>query len=76
MLEAGRRASRAVVEEIFAEAREAKGLNMSQVAVLLQVQDPDILELMFAEAKEVKEKIYGRRLVLFAPHLYKQLLHQ
>lgn len=67
MLEAGRRASRAVVEEILAEAREAKGLNMSQVAVLLQVQDPDILELMFAEAKAVKEKIYGRRLVLFAP---------
>jgi len=67
MLEAGRLASRAAVEEILAEAREAKGLNMPQVAVLLQVQDPDILELMFSEAKEVKEKIYGRRLVLFAP---------
>ena len=51
----------------FAKARELKGLEMEEVAVLSSVSDPDLLSEMFQTAKEVKDAIYGQRLVLFAP---------
>lgn len=55
------------VREILRKARELKGLNMRDVAVLSSVSDPDLLHEMFATARDVKNAIYGSRLVLFAP---------
>ncbi|NLW34946.1 MAG: [FeFe] hydrogenase H-cluster radical SAM maturase HydG [Syntrophorhabdus aromaticivorans] len=55
------------IRAIVAKAREAQGLTPFETAVLLQAEDEDILHLMFDAAHEVKEKIYGKRLVLFAP---------
>ncbi len=55
------------VLDILAEARELKGLTADQVAVLTQVEDPDLAEALFETARYVKEEIYGTRLVLFAP---------
>ncbi len=55
------------VRETLAKAREAKGLEPSEVAVLSAISDPDLTFELFAAARSVKEKIYGRRLVLFAP---------
>jgi len=52
---------------VIAKARELKGLDLAEVAVLLQSEDPAVLEEMFHTAAEVKEAIYGKRLVLFAP---------
>jgi 2-iminoacetate synthase len=66
-LEAGATKDAARVREIFAKARELKGLEMEEVAVLSSVSDPDLLSEMFQTAKEVKDAIYGQRLVLFAP---------
>jgi 2-iminoacetate synthase len=66
-LSAGSRASRDDVLAVVAKARQAQGLTMQEVAILLQVEDEDLLQMMFAAAKEVKLKIYGRRLVVFAP---------
>ena len=56
-----------LVREVLARAREAKGLSSNDVAVLCAVSDPALLMEMFSAAREVKETIYGRRLVLFAP---------
>ena len=37
------------------------------MAVLLEVEDETLLNEMVTEAKKVKEAIYGKRIVLFAP---------
>lgn len=55
------------VRAVLARARELKGLEMDEVAVLTSVSDPELLAELFDTARAVKEAIYGPRLVLFAP---------
>lgn len=55
------------IDRILAKAREYKGLTHREAAVLLDVDDDATLEKIYALAKEVKEKIYGKRIVMFAP---------
>ena len=55
------------VREVLAKARELKGLDKNDVAVLTTVSDPELMIELFAAARDVKEEIYGHRLVLFAP---------
>jgi 2-iminoacetate synthase len=52
---------------IMAKAESAAGLNMEEVAKLLNIEDDDRLAQLFAAAHRVKEKIYGKRIVIFAP---------
>jgi 2-iminoacetate synthase len=66
-LEAAARAGADQAREVIAKAKELKGLDSRGVAVLLQCQDPEVIGEMFHAAREVKEAIYGKRLVLFAP---------
>jgi 2-iminoacetate synthase len=58
---------RARLEDIIAKARSLSGLSLEEAAALLWVADPEAREQVFAAAREVKQAIYGRRLVLFAP---------
>jgi len=67
VLEANKKADLAKVREVLSKAREMKGLNMDDVAVLTGIGDPEMLGELFNAANEVKEAIYGKRLVLFAP---------
>jgi 2-iminoacetate synthase len=67
LLETGRARSGAQVREVLAKAREARGLSSEDVAALLDLSDPELLGELFATARAVKERIYGKRLVLFAP---------
>lgn len=55
------------VRDIIAKARELRGLELSEAAALLTVQNKDLEDEIFQAAKDVKLAIYGRRLVLFAP---------
>jgi len=55
------------VSTIIDKALQYKGLSAEEVAVLLEVQDDALLHTMFTAAKKVKEAIYGKRIVLFAP---------
>ncbi|MDF2685396.1 MAG: hydG [Clostridia bacterium] len=55
------------IDRILSKAKEYKGLTHREAAVLLEVDDDKTLEKMYKTAKEVKEKIYGKRIVLFAP---------
>ena len=55
------------VREILAKAEEIRGLDLADVAVLMGVGDPELLGEVFQAARRVKERIYGSRLVLFAP---------
>jgi 2-iminoacetate synthase len=54
-------------KEIIEKSSEAKGLSLKESAALLNITSPDLLEELYHTAKQVKEKIYGNRLVLFAP---------
>ncbi len=57
----------AAIDRILAKARTCEGLTHREAAVLLELDDDAALERMYAIAREVKERIYGRRIVLFAP---------
>ncbi len=55
------------VKEIISKALKLKGLGLKDVAALLRIEDPAQLKMIMETAHTVKETIYGRRLVLFAP---------
>lgn len=57
----------AYVQAILEKARECKGLTHREAAVLLEVRDEEVLDNIYRSAKVIKEKIYGNRIVLFAP---------
>ncbi len=60
-------ANKELVQGIIDKARRYHGLSAAEVSVLLEVTDPELLEEMYATAKEIKQAIYGKRIVLFAP---------
>lgn len=66
-LEAGKNKSIEELEGIIQKARQAKGISIEEVAALLNNTDPEIDKKMFQAAREIKETIYGNRIVMFAP---------
>jgi 2-iminoacetate synthase len=52
---------------ILIKAADAGGLSLKESASLLNISIPELYDELFHTAKKVKEKIYGNRLVLFAP---------
>ena len=66
-LERQRLADAAQVRDVLARARELKGLEAGDMAALMSVSDPELLHETFDAAQHVKQAIYGRRLVIFAP---------
>ena len=48
-------------------ALKLNGLRIEEIATLLNIQDDKQLENLFKTALRVKEEIYGKRMVLFAP---------
>ena len=58
---------KAEIREILSHARQLKGLDFEEAEKLLLVDTPNLLEEIFEMAYFVKEEIYGKRLVLFAP---------
>lgn len=59
--------NRALIESLLEKAKECKGLSHREAIVLLECELPDLNEKMFALAKEIKQKFYGNRIVMFAP---------
>jgi len=55
------------VQDVLAKSRELRRLEPEEVAVLLQTEQPDLKAEIFAAARELKERVYGNRVVLFAP---------
>lgn len=53
--------------EVLKQAGECKGLSLEEAASLLMADDPALLEMIYRKAGEVKEKVFGKRVVLFAP---------
>lgn len=55
------------VRRILKKAKLANGITPTEAGVLLNIDDETLLEEMFETAKFIKEKIYGKRMVIFAP---------
>lgn len=61
------RNNHALIRELIEKARTCKGLNHREAAVLLECEDANLLEEIYALAREIKQKFYGNRIVMFAP---------
>lgn len=59
--------NKTIIEEILLKAAEGKGIDHREAAILLECEDPEIQQRMFDIAKEIKQKLYGNRIVMFAP---------
>ena len=59
--------NRELISSIIEKARACKGINHREAALLLECNDPELLEEIFSLAKEIKQKFYGNRIVMFAP---------
>ena len=64
---AGKAGDRELVKTILEKARACKGITHREAAVLLECTDADLIEQMYALAREIKHKFYGNRIVMFAP---------
>ena len=61
------KSDRALIESLLEKAALCKGLSHREAAVLLVCDIPDLNEKMKSLAREIKQKFYGNRVVLFAP---------
>jgi 2-iminoacetate synthase len=66
-LAAGKAADKKRAMGVVAKARECKGLDLDELAIVLQAEDPDVVSAIYEAALYVKDTIYGRRMVFFAP---------
>lgn len=64
---ASHRNDQLLAEEILAKAAEGKGLSHREATVLLACDDDQIVQRIFALARSIKQRIYGNRIVMFAP---------
>ena len=58
---------KAYVKALLKRAGDFKGLDHREALTLLECKDPELTEEMFRLAKEIKQKFYGNRIVMFAP---------
>lgn len=56
-----------LIDKILDKARKRQGLTHREALVLLDCEIPEKNERIFELAREIKERFYGNRVVLFAP---------
>jgi len=55
------------VREIIAKSLDKNRLTLKETATLINANDPELIDEIKQGARKLKEKIYGQRIVLFAP---------
>jgi 2-iminoacetate synthase len=55
------------VREIISRSLDKKRLTLEETAMLLNTTDPGLVEEIKEGARHLKEQVYGKRIVLFAP---------
>lgn len=63
----GAQPDRKLVRDIIAKSLSKRRLTMQETAVLVNATDPELVEEIKAGARKLKEQVYGKRIVLFAP---------
>ena len=59
--------NRELIDSLIERAKDCKGLTHREAAVLLECDLEDENEKMYKISKEIKQKFYGNRIVIFAP---------
>lgn len=55
------------VKAIVDKSLNKQRLSLSETAILLKAEEPEMIEMIKQGARELKERVYGKRIVLFAP---------
>ena len=55
------------VREVIAKSLDKNRLTLAETAVLINATDPETINDIKQGARQLKEKVYGQRIVLFAP---------
>ena len=55
------------LRDVIAKALDKQALSVEEAAVLLHARDPELREEVFSAARDLKQRVYGNRIVLFAP---------
>ncbi|MBN2167589.1 MAG: [FeFe] hydrogenase H-cluster radical SAM maturase HydG [Marinilabiliaceae bacterium] len=58
---------RELVRKVIGRSLDKHRLSLQETAVLINATDPDLIQEIKEAAKELKERVYGKRIVLFAP---------
>ena len=58
---------KAFIEGLIERAGDCKGLSHREAALLLACEDEELIQKIFAQARKIKQHIYGNRVVMFAP---------
>lgn len=67
LIETTQNTTKEELEAIIEKGEKALGLTTIEVAKLLNTEDKNIVDKIFKAAHVIKEKIYGKRVVMFAP---------
>jgi 2-iminoacetate synthase len=55
------------VRAVIAKSLDKKRLSLQETAILINANDPELIEEIKEGARELKKRVYGNRIVLFAP---------
>ena len=67
ILEETKNPSKEEAREVIEKAKKRETLSYKDIAILLATKDKEVEKEIFKLAGEIKESIYGKRIVLFAP---------
>ena len=67
ILEEAKGAKREDIRNVLEKAKKRQNLSYEDIAILLQIEEKEDLDEMFKLAGEIKDSIYGKRIVIFAP---------
>ncbi len=60
-------ADASAVRDAIAKSLDKQPLSVAETALLLRADAPELIEEIFDAARELKRRVYGNRIVLFAP---------
>jgi 2-iminoacetate synthase len=58
---------KAYIRDVIAKSLDKNRLTLQETASLVQCTDPEMIEAIKEGARELKQRVYGERIVLFAP---------
>ena len=64
---AGAKPTKEQIRKIISKSLDKRRLTLQETAVLINANDPDSVEEIKKGARQLKEQVYGKRIVLFAP---------
>lgn len=67
LLEEAKNPTPEAIRSALAHASHGRGITPEEVAVLLNIEAPEDIRSLFEVAHQIKDRIYGNRVVLFAP---------